>query len=72
MSDIGLTNEEKRSLKLWFRQAIAEVEMAEVSWQLIRRHGLETATTTGHRSQISRRRAPRSPQVEHRKELVAT
>ncbi len=68
MSELGLTKEERRCLQLWFRQAIAEVERAEMSAHLIRKHGL---TSEGHRSQVSRRRAPRGLQTTHHKELVA-
>ena len=69
MSEQGLTREERRCLQLWFRQAIAEVEKNEVTAQMIRRHGLQPAE--GHRPQVTRRHAPRSIQIAHRKELVA-
>lgn len=68
MSEPVLTKEERRSLQLWFRQAIAEVEKAEVTTQLIKRHGI--AEADGHRSNVSRRRAPRNLQSTHHKELV--
>jgi hypothetical protein len=69
MSDNGLTREERRCLQLWFRQAIAEVETAEVSAQLIRRHGL--SSDDAHRHQVARRRVPHNSKTLHHKELVA-
>ncbi len=70
MTEHGLTQEERRCLQLWFRQAIAEVEKAEVASQLIRRHGLSSEGAS-HRTQVARRRAPRNLNANHRKELVA-
>lgn len=70
MSERGLTQEERRCLQLWFRQAIAEVERQEVAAQIIRRHGLTTEEGTAHRSQVARRPAPRGLNSGHRRELV--
>ncbi len=66
MSEHALTQEERRCLQLWFRQAIAEVEKNEVSAQLMRRH----APTATHRAVAARRHAVHVP--GHRKELVLT
>lgn len=70
MSEAGLTKDEIRCLQFWFRQAIAEVEKAEVSGDLIRRHGLNADGEGEHRENIARRRIPRGLLPLHRKELI--
>ncbi|MBX9724807.1 MAG: hypothetical protein K2X81_25605 [Candidatus Obscuribacterales bacterium] len=59
MSEVTLTADERRCLQMWFRQAIAEVEKAEVFQALIERDGLNKSPE-GHRTPGARRRRPRT------------
>jgi hypothetical protein len=68
MSEFGLTNEERRCLKLWFRQAMAEVEREEATTELIQWFG--DGEGPGHRSQTSRRRTRRVMQTPHSRENI--
>ena len=68
MTEFGITAEERRCLQMWFRQAIAQIEMEELSNHLIRRDGLDE-TEGSHRSFISRRRSRRT-QATHGRESV--
>jgi hypothetical protein len=69
MSDDGLTNDERRCLQLWFRQAIAKLEQEEVTNELVRRHGLPESSST-HRAQTRRRPARRNRLPIHGKEVL--
>ncbi len=68
MSEYALTTEERRCLKLWFRQAMAEVEREEATAELIQWFG--EGDTPGHRSQTSRRRTRRVMQSPHGRESI--
>lgn len=41
MSEIQLTDDEKRCLQFWFRQAIVKLEQQEVCARLLAEHGQE-------------------------------
>jgi hypothetical protein len=68
MTDFGITAEERRCLQMWFRQAIAQIELEELSNRLIRRDGLDESES-GHRNYVSRRRSRRT-QSSHGRESV--
>jgi hypothetical protein len=53
---------------MWFRQAIAQIELEELSNRLIRRDGLDESES-GHRNYVSRRRSRRT-QSSHGRESV--
>ena len=69
MSQGALTNEERRCLQMWFRQAIARLEQEEAASTIIRRHGLEESAN--HRSPLMRRRSRRNAQAAHGHEAIA-
>lgn len=56
MNDMELTSDEKRCLRMWFRQAIAHVEMEEAKRALLTEH----ATTRNVHSKFAGRRTRRS------------
>ncbi len=70
MSEAALTKDEIRCLQLWFRQALSEVERAEVAGSLIKRHGIAAEGDGGHRDNPVRRRVPRGLLPVHHKEMV--
>ena len=69
MTEARLTKEERRCLKMWFRQAIAELERNEASERLIRWHRSEPVT--GHRQQVTRPRRGRLNQPIHNNKIAA-
>lgn len=58
MNDTELTSEERRCLRMWFRQAIAHVEMEEAKRALLAEHAESTGNShskvTGRRTRRSR------------------
>lgn len=71
MEDMVLTNEEKRCLQMWFRQAIAKIEIEETTRSLLREHAADTAAkVAGHPSISVKRPAPRSRFARIVKQLV--
>lgn len=56
MNDMELTSDERRCLRMWFRQAIAHVEMEEAKRALL----AEQATTRNAHSKFAGRRTRRS------------
>lgn len=56
MNDTELTIDEIRCLRMWFRQAIAHVEMEEAKQALLAEH----ATTRNAHSKVTGRRTRRS------------
>jgi hypothetical protein len=58
MNDIELTADERACLRMWFRQAIAHVEMEEAKRALLAEH--EVATTRSSHSKFAGRRTRRS------------
>lgn len=57
MDDMGLTADERRCLRMWFRQAIAIVEMEEAKRALLAE---DQTTTRGAHPKYAGRRARRS------------
>lgn len=57
MNDMELTIEERRCLRMWFRQAIAQVEMEEAKRALLAEQNI--ATRSSH-SKFAGRRTRRS------------
>jgi hypothetical protein len=68
MEDTALTLEEKNCLRLWFRQAIAQVEIEEAKTSLLKFYAPEHSAT--HRISPVRKRSARSVQPVHAKELA--
>jgi hypothetical protein len=66
--ETGLTLEEKNCLRLWFRQAIAAVEMEEAQAAMLKLYPPETDAV--HRVSPARKRPVRKPQGPHSKELA--
>ena len=69
MNEGPLTNEEKRCLQMWFRQAIAKVEQDELVGSMRKRDA--EGTSVRHRLSPTTRHARRSMHVNtHGQELV--
>ncbi|MBX9572764.1 MAG: hypothetical protein K2X77_27960 [Candidatus Obscuribacterales bacterium] len=68
MDDMGLTADERRCLRMWFRQAIAIVEMEEAKRALMAED--QTTTTRGAHPKYAGRRARRSRLGDLVKQLV--
>lgn len=68
MTNNSLTNEEKRCLQLWFRQAIVEVERREACANITKFYNPESKSRENHKSAIVPRRAARRTTRQH--ELV--
>ncbi|HEY9789660.1 MAG TPA: hypothetical protein V6D22_04620 [Candidatus Obscuribacterales bacterium] len=68
MSDMTLTNDDKRCLQMWFRQAIVEVERREALNNIIAFYNGDQKKPVSHHSPIAHR-ARRAPSA-HAKELV--
>ena len=69
MTDFELSNDDKLCLRLWFRQAIVQLEKEEVNAQLLRFHDSKPDLEKGHRRSVGRR-SRRNPRVTHIKELA--
>lgn len=65
-----ITDEERQCLRMWFRQAIAQLEQEEVTESI--RFELEQSekAKARHRIPIARRRSRRSRMIPHLRELV--
>ena len=70
MNETTLSNDERRCLQMWFRQAIAKLELEEVTDVMLKEYPVEAESTTVHRPTTSRRRASRSRLTSHLKELI--
>ncbi|MBX9692893.1 MAG: hypothetical protein K2Z81_10955 [Cyanobacteria bacterium] len=69
MKDEVITAEERRCLRMWFRQAIAQLEQEEVSRAIAAE--LKAGSVKGtHRNSVSRRRTQRNRTNPHLRELV--
>jgi hypothetical protein len=69
MTETTLTNDERRCLQMWFRQAIAKLELEEVTNVMLENYPLEDETANAHKSVVTRRRASRGKLSSHIKEL---
>ena len=72
MNETTLSNDERRCLQMWFRQAIAKLELEEVTDVMLKEYPVEVETdsTLAHRPTVSRRRVSRSRLTSHLKELI--
>lgn len=69
MSDMTLTNDEKRCLQMWFRQAIVQLEMEEATANITKFYAGDTKTREGHHAPVAARRQRQTTRTTH-KELV--
>lgn len=69
MSECGLSSDEIRCLRMWFRNAIAEAEMKEAGQRLSGWFAQDGSAV--HRHQAGRRRARRLVPASHAKEAQA-
>lgn len=69
-----LSHDERRCLAMWFRQAIAKLELAEVTQVMLKEFPPASSESTleapSHKAAVARRRASRSRLKSHIKELV--
>jgi hypothetical protein len=70
MMDTSLTADEKRSLQMWFRQAIVEIEKNEACEQLKRWHSGEDSAPRHHHTPVGIRRARRGTRTNHVREFA--
>ncbi len=54
-SEVNLTDDEKRCLKMWMRQAIVKLEQQEACAALLADNKVESPTRTAHTSVAGRR-----------------
>ena len=69
MKESPLSADERRCLAMWFRQAIAKLELEEVTQVMLKEFPPE-GETVRHRSVVARRRAARGRAGAHLKQLV--
>ncbi|HMY01906.1 MAG: hypothetical protein SFV17_01700 [Candidatus Obscuribacter sp.] len=69
MKDTPLSADERRCLAMWFRQAIAKLELEEVTQVMLKEFPPE-GETSAHRSAVARRRATRGRVSTQAKQLV--
>ncbi|MDZ4833150.1 MAG: hypothetical protein SGJ27_05050 [Candidatus Melainabacteria bacterium] len=63
-----ITDDERRCLRMWFRQAIVQLERDEVANQIyVEKY---TSEKTTHREHAPRRKTRRSRMIPHLRELV--
>ncbi len=70
MNETTLSNDERRCLQMWFRQAIAKLELEEVTDVMLKEYPVEADAQGAHRTTTSRRRVSRSRLTSHLKELI--
>jgi hypothetical protein len=70
MTNMALTNEEKRCLQMWFRQAIAQLEREEATHRMLRERAADEKVQTAHHMIELRRRPTRRPAVARSKEMA--
>ena len=70
MTNKALTNEERRCLQMWFRQAISQLERQEATDRLLREQRADRKLKPGHHALEIRRRPTRRPAVARSKELA--
>jgi hypothetical protein len=69
-NDSALTKEERDCLRMWFRQAIAQVEMEEATAAILKDRAFFEGTDVSHRSSVPRRKAVRTRNVSHGKGVL--
>jgi hypothetical protein len=66
--EAAITDDERRCLRMWFRQAIVQLERDEVANQIyVEKY---TSEKTTHREHAPRRKSRRSRMIPHLRELV--
>lgn len=70
MKENELTREERTCLRMWFRQAIAQLEKEEVSAQFIMNSAFYEESDDTHRLPVFKRRPRRARNQGHTRELV--
>ncbi|MCA9814817.1 MAG: hypothetical protein R3C24_13875 [Cyanobacteriota/Melainabacteria group bacterium] len=73
MNDEVLTADERRCLRMWFRQAIAQAEQQDVAATLYNEHygnEAESDTPATHRHTVARRRSRKGRMIPHLREMV--
>lgn len=66
----ALSNEERRCLQMWFRQAISQLEREEATEAMLREQRADRKLKPGHHSLEIRPRPTRRPAVARSKELA--
>ncbi|PZM80473.1 MAG: hypothetical protein DKT66_14535 [Candidatus Melainabacteria bacterium] len=64
-NDIDLSNEEKECLRMWFRQAIAQVEIEETTAAIIRDRAFFEGTETHRTNAVGVKRPSRGRVTTH-------
>jgi hypothetical protein len=70
MTNKALTNDERRCLQMWFRQAISQVEREEATQRILAEQEACRALKPGHSSLEMRPRPTRRPAAARSKELA--
>lgn len=71
MKEEVITAEERRCLRMWFRQAIVQLEQQEVAAAIYNEHYEdETPKKNTHRYAVTRRRTRRNRTIPHLREMV--
>ncbi|MBI1270134.1 hypothetical protein GC174_06865 [bacterium] len=73
MNDEVLTADERRCLRMWFRQAIAQAEQQDLAATLYNEHygnEAESDTPANHRHSVARRRSRRNRMTPRLRERV--
>jgi len=68
MNETTLSNDERRCLQMWFRQAIAKLELEEVTNVMLEEYPAEEEAKA-HRPTVSRRKS-RARLTSHLKEIT--
>jgi hypothetical protein len=68
MNETTLSNDERRCLQMWFRQAIAKLELEEVTNVMLEEYPVEDEAKV-HRPTVSRRKS-RARLTSHLKEIT--
>jgi len=69
-NDLALSKEEKECLRMWFRQAIAQVEVEEATAAIIRDRAFFEGNESHRAAAVSRRRAARTRTATHGKGVL--
>lgn len=68
MNETTLSNDERRCLQMWFRQAIAKLELEEVTNVMLQEYPVDE-DSKAHRPTVARRKS-RARLTSHLKELT--
>jgi hypothetical protein len=70
MTNKALTNDERRCLQMWFRQAISQLEREEATQRILAEQAACRTLKPGHHALEMRPRPTRRPAVARSKELA--